>query len=300
MLKHKLEIKTLRREVICMKWMPKFLLILVLIGNFIVNISSVAATDINTAVTTSLENENVFLNSLKESQASLPDKRELLTQKNQTLTSLMQPLNQLKQSEGITSTTIKKRDFYLSGNYSFDDTADSGSVKLNWGTLPRLADGYKVERSTDGENWEEISSNYGKKVKILNVYPNDAKYLREWITPITDSIEVYEVSLEEFNKNYKDYIQDDGSSKYDGLYFGSADFNGGWVTGVNDLTEKSQPVVAKFADTGRSIILGHDTITTAGGSGGHPWFNKFAPKLDLWVKDLKNQNNDYKMGANYI
>lgn len=299
MLKHKLEIKTLRREVICMKWMPKFLLILVLIGNFIVNISTVVATDINTAVTTSLENENDFLNSLKESQASLPDQRELLTQKNQTLTSLMQPLNQLKQSEGITSTTIKNGDFELHGNYSFDDTADSGSVKLNWGKLPNLADGYKVKRSTDDVNWEEISSNYGKKVKILNVYPNDAKYLKKWMEPFADSIEVDEVSLEEFNKNYKYYIKDDGSSIYDGLYFGSADSNGGWVAGVNDLTDKSQPVVAKFADTGRSIILGHDTITTAG-QGGHPWFNKFAPKLDLWVKDLKNQNNDYSMGANHI
>ena len=282
-----------------MKWMPKFLLILVLIGNFIVNISTVVATDINTAVTTSLENENDFLNSLKESQASLPDQRELLTQKNQTLTSLMQPLNQLKQSEGITSTTIKNGDFELHGNYSFDDTADSGSVKLNWGKLPNLADGYKVKRSTDDVNWEEISSNYGKKVKILNVYPNDAKYLKKWMEPFADSIEVDEVSLEEFNKNYKYYIKDDGSSIYDGLYFGSADSNGGWVAGVNDLTDKSQPVVAKFADTGRSIILGHDTITTAG-QGGHPWFNKFAPKLDLWVKDLKNQNNDYSMGANHI
>ncbi|MCX0279334.1 hypothetical protein [Bombilactobacillus mellis] len=282
-----------------MKWMPKFLLILVLIGNFIVNISTVVATDINTAVTTSLENENDFLNSLKESQASLPDQRELLTQKNQTLTSLMQPLNQLKQSEGITSTTIKNGDFELHGNYSFDDTADSGSVKLNWGKLPNLADGYKVKRSTDDVNWEEISSNYGKKVKILNVYPNDAKYLKKWMEPFADSIEVDEVSLEEFNKNYKYYIKDDGSSIYDGLYFGSADSNGGWVAGVNDLTEKSQPVVAKFADTGRSIILGHDTITTAG-QGGHPWFNTFAPKLDLWVKDLKNQNNNYTMGANYI
>ena len=299
MLKQKLEIKTLRREVICMKWMPKFLLILVLISNFIVNISSVAATDINTAVTTSLENENDFLNSLKESQASLPDRRELFTQKNQTLTSLMQPLNQLRQSEGITSTTIKKGDFELHGNYSFDDIADSGSVKLNWDKLPNLADGYKVQRSTDNEKWEEISSNYGKKVKILNVYPNDAKYLKAWMAPITDLIEVDEVSLEEFNKNYKDYIEDDGSSIYDGLYFGSADSNGGWVTGVNDLTDKSQPVVAKFADTGRSIILGHDTIATAG-QGGHPWFNKFAPKLDLWVKGLQNQNNDYTMGANTI
>ena len=282
-----------------MKWMPKFLLILVLISNFIVNVSSVSATDINTAVTTSLENENDFLNSLKESQASLPDQRELLTQKNQTLTSLMQMLNQLKQSEGITSTTIKKGDFELHGNYSFDDIADSGSVKLNWDSLPNLADGYKVERSTDDVNWEEISSNYGKKVKILNVYPNDAKYLKAWMTPITDSIEVDEVSLEEFNKNYKNYIENDGSSIYDGLYFGSADSNGGWVAGINDLTDKSQPVVAKFADTGRSIILGHDTITTAG-QGGHPWFNKFAPKLDLWVKDLKNQNNNYKMGTNHI
>ena len=295
MLKPKLEIKTLRKEVICMKWMPKFLLILVLIGNFIVNVSSVAATDINTAVTTSLENENDFLNSLKESQASLPDQRESLTQKNQTLTNLMQPLNQLKQSEGITSTTIKKGDFELHGNYSFDDIADSGSVKLNWDKLPNLADGYKVERSTDSEKWEEISSNYGKKVKILNVYPNDAKYLKAWMAPITDLIEVDEVSLEEFNKNYNNYIEDDGSSKYDGLYFGSADSNGGWVTGVNDLTDKSQPVVAKFADTGRSIILGHDTISTAG-QGGHPWFNKFAPKLDLWVRYLPGQSTDYKVG----
>ena len=277
-----------------MKWMPKFLLILVLIGNFLVNISSVAATDINTAVTTSLENENDFLNSLKESQASLPDQRELLTQKNQTLMSLMQPLNQFKQSEGIPSTTIKKGDFELHGNYSFDDIADSGSVKLNWVGLPNLADGYKVERSTDDVNWEEISSNYGKKVKILNVYPNDAKYLKAWMTPITDSIEVDEVSLEEFNKNYKDYIEDDGSSIYDGLYFGSADSNGGWVTGVNDLTDKSQPVVAKFADTGRSIILGHDTISTA--QTGHKYFNTFAPKLDLWVRYLPGQSTDYKVG----
>ena len=294
MLKQKLEIKTLRKEVICMKWMPKFLLILVLISNFIVNVSSVAATDINTGVTTILENENDFLNSLKESQASLPDQRELLTQKNQTLTSLMQMLNQLKQSEGITSTTIKKGDFELHGNYSFDDIADSGSVKLNWVGLPNLADGYKVERSTDDVNWEEISSNYGKKVKILNVYPNDAKYLKAWMTPITDSIEVDEVSLEEFNKNYKDYIEDDGSSIYDGLYFGSADSNGGWVTGVNDLTDKSQPVVAKFADTGRSIILGHDTISTA--QTGHKYFNTFAPKLDLWVRYLPGQSTDYKVG----
>lgn len=277
-----------------MKWMSKFLLILVLIGNFIGNISTVAATDINTAVTTSLENENDFLNSLKESQASLPDQRELLTQKNQTLMSLMQPLNQFKQSEGIPSTTIKKGDFELHGNYSFDDIADSGSVKLNWVGLPNLADGYKVERSTDDVNWEEISSNYGKKVKILNVYPNDAKYLKAWMTPITDSIEVDEVSLEEFNKNYKDYIEDDGSSIYDGLYFGSADSNGGWVTGVNDLTDKSQPVVAKFADTGRSIILGHDTISTA--QTGHKYFNTFAPKLDLWVRYLPGQSTDYKVG----
>ena len=277
-----------------MKWMSKFLLILVLISNFIVNVSSVAATDINTGVTTSLENENDFLNSLKESQVFLPDQRESLTQKNQTLTSLMQPLNQFKQSEGIPSTTIKKGDFELHGNYSFDDIADSGSVKLNWVGLPNLADGYKVERSTDDVNWEEISSNYGKKVKILNVYPNDAKYLKAWMTPITDSIEVDEVSLEEFNKNYKDYIEDDGSSIYDGLYFGSADSNGGWVTGVNDLTDKSQPVVAKFADTGRSIILGHDTISTA--QTGHKYFNTFAPKLDLWVRYLPGQSTDYKVG----
>ena len=305
-MKHKLEIKTLRREVICMKWMSKFLLILVLISNFIVNVSSVAATDINTGVTTSLENENDFLNSLKESQVFLPDQRESLTQKNQTLTSLMQPLNQLKQSEGIPSTTIKKGDFELNGNYSFDDTADSGSVKLNWDKLPNLADGYKVKRSTDNEKWEEISTNYGKKVKILNVYPKDANldadFLIGWMAKINaeNSIAVESVPLSDFNNNPDKYLKaDDGSYKYDGLYFGSADSNGGWVAGVNDLTEKSQPVVAKFADTGRSIILGHDTITTAG-QGGHPWFNKFAPKLDLWVRGLQNQNNDYTMGTNHI
>ena len=289
-----------------MKWMSKFLLILVLISNFIVNVSSVAATDINTGVTTSLENENDFLNSLKESQVFLPDQRESLTQKNQTLTSLMQPLNQLKQSEGIPSTTIKKGDFELNGNYSFDDTADSGSVKLNWDKLPNLADGYKVKRSTDNEKWEEISTNYGKKVKILNVYPKDANlnadFLIGWMAQINaeNSIAVESVPLSDFNNNPDKYLKaDDGSYKYDGLYFGSADSNGGWVAGVNDLTEKSQPVVAKFADTGRSIILGHDTITTAG-QGGHPWFNKFAPKLDLWVRGLQNQNNDYTMGTNHI
>ncbi|BDR57970.1 BspA family leucine-rich repeat surface protein [Xylocopilactobacillus apicola] len=93
-------------------------------------------------------------------------------------------------------------------------------------------------------------------------------------------IKVTSVLLSDFNSNANAYLKDvNGKYKYDGIYFGSEDSNGGWTPGVNDLTAASQPVVAAFANTGRSVLLGHDTVAQVHVS--HEYFNRFAPKLGL-------------------
>ena len=187
---------------------------------------------------------------------------------------------------------VKVNDFRFTKAEATNSGALS-SVSLAWETVPGVSDGYVVQRTNDANLpnnetlWNNPPTNYGKKVKILNVYPDNCAYLKIWMNqndpntgqPISmNLISIDEVSLINFNQNPNGYLKDSqGNYKYDGIYFGSEDVNGGYTPGVNDLTDSSQTAVAKFADTGRSLILGHDTIL----SPGHPFFGRFASKLGL-------------------
>ncbi|BDR57159.1 BspA family leucine-rich repeat surface protein [Xylocopilactobacillus apis] len=215
------------------------------------------------------------------------------------------------------STIVKNGEFGLRGESKF--VGNQASISLDWDIVSDISDGYIVQRSTsniisDNDTaWETAPTNYGKKIKILNVYPPDGRFLKAWMNQNNGSgqpvsmnlIDVDEISLSDFNANPDGYLKDvDGNYRYDGIYFGSSDSNGGWTPGVNDLTATSQPIVESFANTGRSIILGHDTLAGIY-MGSHHYFNRFAPKLGwMFPSDIENQGgrvDSYKWrGANHV
>ncbi|BDR58403.1 BspA family leucine-rich repeat surface protein [Xylocopilactobacillus apicola] len=202
----------------------------------------------------------------------------------------------------LLSEVVKTNDFRLTGESKFVN--GQGSVTLDWDRVSDTSDGYIVQRTTnsaisdDDFAWEVAPTNYGKHVKILNVYPPGGNFLKGWMNqnngtgqPVSmNLIDVTEVSLPNFNANPDGYLKDAaGNYQYDGIYFGSADSNGGWTAGVNDLTAISQPAVAAFADTGRSLILGHDTICDIS-MGVHPYFNMFASKIGIELaRDIESK-----------
>ncbi|BDR56858.1 BspA family leucine-rich repeat surface protein [Xylocopilactobacillus apis] len=198
---------------------------------------------------------------------------------------------------------VQNRDFRLTGESQF--TGGQSSVHLVWSAVANLLDGYVIERSENvsAPVWDTPPVNYGKHVNILNVYPDGGNFLKQWMDQIDPNtgqpvsmglISVDAVSLTEFNKNASYYLKKGTSSyQYDGVYFGSKDVNGGDTPGVNDLTAASQPVVADFGASGRSVIFGHDTIFSHGWH--HPYFGMFASKLDLFLND--NLPAGYHIGS---
>ncbi|BDR55492.1 BspA family leucine-rich repeat surface protein [Xylocopilactobacillus apis] len=200
------------------------------------------------------------------------------------------------QNYGITprigAQLVQYGSFRLTGD-SRQDVNGKNSVHLEWAAVPDLLDGYVVERTLNSSAtvWDNPPVNYGKHVTILNIYPNNSNYLKSWMDQIDPNtgqpvsmglISVDAVSLTEFNKNPDYYLKKGTSSyQYDGIYFGSEDVNGGYTPGEHDLTASSQPVVAAFGATGRSVIFGHDTIMGEG----HPYFNTFAGSLGIILKN---------------
>ncbi len=136
-----------------------------------------------------------------------------------------------------------------------------------------------------------------KEIKVLNVYPIDGvkENLHTWMEtnhygdvqglPL---IKVTPVSLSDFNTNYETQDNDaclkqngtTGDYKYDVIFFGSADSNGG--NGC-DLNEDSAKAVGEFIEAGHSAIFGHDTICLRSGQH-HPYFAELGEKYVGIVK----------------
>ncbi|BDR59003.1 hypothetical protein [Xylocopilactobacillus apicola] len=214
------------------------------------------------------------------------------------------------------STVVNNGVFRLSAESNF--SGNNGYVSLSWDAVSDVDDGYIVERTTDGYTWVVPPTNYGKHIKILNVYPPNGNFLKTWFNQIDPNtgqpvsmglIDVTPVSLAEFNKNPDGYMKD-GTGKYafDGIYFGSADSNGGGQPVITDLTADSQLKVEAFGRSGRSLIFGHDTLVCEPNPA-HPYFNKFANKIGLQLRNevLANGGSttdiaiaDHAMGTNRV
>lgn len=152
---------------------------------------------------------------------------------------------------------------------------------------------YKLfQKDEDKSEWTQVSTNYGKVVKVLNVYPTadgaasrkitftsalDGKQytipksasLKQWMEEANSEepkgygkglISVDIVSLPEFNANPDSYLKANGEYQYDVIMFGSWDFNG--KTGSSgDLSKISAQATREFINAGRGVLFGHDTIS---------------------------------------
>ena len=180
-------------------------------------------------------------------------------------------------------------------------------VALSWNNISSRNStfNYEVLRRTNDGEWETISAwDRKNKISVLNVYPV-APYLESWMTePLEgeetsagkDLIDVKSVYFKDFNASPESYMCDeDGNFIYDVVFFGSADCNGGF-----DLNEESYEVTRRFADSGRGVLFGHDTICGSLQSiCQRPNFNKFAEDTGLYVKynELENGRSTTAIAA---
>lgn len=163
---------------------------------------------------------------------------------------------------------------------------DTG-IDLSWNDITSNFESYhyRLFRRTESEDWETRSIwNESEKVEVLNLYPA-APYLEQWMTTtISDTetpagmglFDIDSVHIRDFNNNPESYLVDEnGSWKYDVLFFGSSDCNSYY-----DLTEKSYEIVQEYVNSGRGVLFGHDTLWLPGG---HTQFCKFAEQLGITV-----------------
>lgn len=169
------------------------------------------------------------------------------------------------------------------------DRNDVG-IDLSWNDITGDFEqyNYRLYRRTETNDWESRSIwNESEKVEVLNIYPA-APYLAEWMTTtISDTetpagmglFDIDSVHIRDFNNAPESYLLDEnGSWKYDVIFFGSSDCNSYY-----DLNETSFEVVSDFGESGRGILFGHDTLWNPGG---HVQFCKFADAIG--IKTINN------------
>lgn len=122
---------------------------------------------------------------------------------------------------------------------------------------------FRVFRRSEGGEYETVQIDYTQvtSVRCLQIYPTGeaANQMKSWVVNTgygKGIIQVDSVSIDQFNGNPQGYLQDSqGNWKYDVLFFGTWDSNGG-----KDLSSQSSSWTRKFIEAGRGVIFGHDTI----------------------------------------
>lgn len=163
------------------------------------------------------------------------------------------------------STIVKKGAFSITAENKWD--SKSSYASLNWTDIPNLSQsGYQLFGMDDlSKEWVKQSINYGKNIKILNVYPNisGSKTLSSWMKGLNlkdkngkELMEVREVSISSFNTSASSILKDSsGNYYYDVIMFGSWDSNNSL-----DISATAYNEVKAFSDYGRGVLFGHDTI----------------------------------------
>ena len=189
------------------------------------------------------------------------------------------------------SASAAEKQIVLDGKIS---TEQSKTLDLSWGNSDKEGryDYQMFRKAGDGE-WESRSVwNEKDTIDVLNVYPAQP-YLETWMTTtISDTEEpagmgmfnIDSVYIDTFNAAPTEYMLDgEGNWKYDVIFFGSSNCNS-----YKDLSAAAYPYVQQFADSGRGILFGHDTICT---NFGHYNFAKFADPLGIKVKNDETSNS---------
>ncbi len=175
-----------------------------------------------------------------------------------------------------------------------EKSEDGSYVDMKWNNISTEHEqyNYQLYRREEGKGWEKRPIwNESDHIRVLNVYPAGSSgkgygsIFEEWMkeplenedTPAgKDIFDIGTVYINDFNNAPETYmLNSDGSWKYDVVYFGAWDCND-----HKDLSDASYKVMQDFADSGRGILFGHDTVCE---TFGHKNFCKFADQLGLLV-----------------
>ncbi len=178
---------------------------------------------------------------------------------NQNITEGAFKLNALGIAE---STSAGRADISLDWeDYNFNVNGDSVSTDYFVARRPVY---YQDNSSTIKSygNWE-IRGKYGKRVNVLNIYPDktESAGLKNWMATQSEKenvdIVVTTQSLTDFNNNPYKYLKKstDGSYNFDVIVFGFWDSNN-----KVKITTNATNIVQDFIDAGYGVVFGHDTI----------------------------------------
>ncbi|MBQ9298235.1 MAG: hypothetical protein IJ223_04320, partial [Clostridia bacterium] len=173
---------------------------------------------------------------------------------------------------------------------------------------------YRLFQNSESDpKWNQVSTKYGEKIKVLNVYPVgltesfaatntevtfksalDGKTytipksasLKQWMEEANSEqpkgygkglISVDIVSIDDYNNNPDKYLKDSsGKYKYDVIMFGTWDSNA-----RRDLNQKSVDATREFINTGRGVLYGHDTLIDQNTWG--QYFNMLSDTVNIVV-----------------
>jgi hypothetical protein len=164
------------------------------------------------------------------------------------------------------STVVSAGVFRLKAENRWNGDDQKNYAYLEWDTVSGLSQaGYQLYQSEDGKTWNNRSLNYGKAIKVLNIYPNIAgsNTLKSWMDGLnlkaadgSNLIQVTSISLNQYNANPNAYLKNSKSEyQYDVLMFGSWDANNNV-----DISQTGANATKAFLETGRGALFGHDTI----------------------------------------
>ena len=162
-----------------------------------------------------------------------------------------------------------------------------GSVSLDWNGYDYEDKNFKVYKSTDGVHYETVGIDYTlvDEVRCLQIYPDVGAGDGQLITWMEthgygkDIIKVDEVGIDDFNANPNGYLKkSNGDWKYDVIFFGTWDCNGG-----KDISESARIAVESYIRAGKGAIFAHDTIVNNWFS--YPNFRTLAPYCGVNIVD---------------
>ena len=182
-------------------------------------------------------------------------------------------------------------------------SSTNNGLNLSW-TNPDNSEEqkYTVYKNSSSGNLQALGANFGNPIKILHVYPDNAQKnqmidLVNTYGPKDNNnnrlITVDAVRLKEFNKEPNKYLRSNGQFIYDEIIFGFEDYNGD-KNEKGDLSDSAKDEIEKFLNTGRGVLLGHETIL----GDKHPNFKYFAEKY-LGMSPLSSYNSK-AIGGTYV
>ncbi|MBM7689383.1 hypothetical protein BCR24_10640 [Enterococcus ureilyticus] len=197
------------------------------------------------------------------------------------------------------STVVNNGDFRLTAENKWSYKDKKNYASLEWDKVTGLnQSGYRLYQSEDGTTWSNRSLNYGKSIKVLNIYPEQPKSdtLKDWMSSLnleatdgSDLIQVTSTKISDYNANPNAYLKNSsGEYQYDVLMFGSWDNNN-----RQDLNTNSKNETQAYIDSGRGVLFGHDTTN-------HPMFASFNKLLGLTNINPAGAPADIRTGGSEI